>query len=123
MIYLLATVVIVCFVFYRGMFVRYLSVFECIRNTLLALVMCVLFSMPIGTFDTYETTVVESEMSSSWYVAPCDHHSQEGEKMVCVTPSYTTLLELCFNEDETSVCYCPECYTRREALKLYYAER
>lgn len=94
-----------------------------IRNSFLMLACVTMFSLPVGEFETEYREVSTAETGRCIYVAPCYHYDDGGECAAYVTPLYTSLLEMCFSEEIMMVQYCSECYTRKEAIAYYIAQR
>lgn len=57
----------------------------------------------------------------SGYVVECKHDIYGCEHMV--TYAHVTLLQSALNDDDTQIHYCPECYTRKEAIEVYNKAR
>lgn len=93
-----------------------------IWNTLVMLGVCVMFSLPVGEWETrqVEDASVTSDMI---FVTPCDRHTEDGSPTAYITPVYTNLLEMCLSDDEHVIQYNPDCCTRKEAIRMYIAQR
>lgn len=96
---------------------------EAVRNGFVMLGLCIMFSLPVGNWETRYVESAEPVESSMVYVTPCDHHTEVGGCPAYITPIYTSVFEMCFSEDEHVIQYCPDCYTRKEAINIYIAQR
>lgn len=100
-----------------------IELMESLRNAIIMLALCVVFSLPVGRWETRLVENTEPITAELIYVMPCDHHIEAGGHATYITPAYTSLFTLCFNEDEHVVQFCPICYTREEAVETYLAQR
>ena len=96
---------------------------ESIKNSLIALGLCIVLSLPVGEWETKYLPDTVSTDSRYVYVPPCEHLKECGTHTTYITPVYTSALEMCLCEDDTHIRYCPVCYTRKEAIKKYLAQR
>lgn len=89
-----------------------------LRNTVLTLALIVIAGLPVGEWET--RTVESSARSYSMIcVAPCQHNPEHGGVEVRISPLYTSLFASVFTDDDHMVEYCPECYTRTDAIAYY----
>lgn len=96
---------------------------ESLRWSLMTLSVCIIFSLPVGKWETWYLEDTEQIQAKKVYVTPCAHHIEKGGQATYMTPAYTSILSMCLNEDEHLVQYCPKCHTREDAVKQYIMQR
>lgn len=96
---------------------------DVIKNTLLALSFSTMLALPVGEWQTKYIEDTEPITGKMVYVPSCEHHVEEGGHPTCITPKYTSWLACCLDDEDRVIQYCPECYTRDEAIQMYIAQR
>lgn len=105
------------------MFTDY-NIYECIRSVLIALVVTIIATLPVGEWEEFTYADHKPiESTKCIYVVPCEHCLDGKATEVRVTPIYTWVITSTLCDDLTSVAYCTECHTRKESIKTYLAQR
>jgi hypothetical protein len=124
MLALITVILLPLLVFGYYIFFTRIRVEECFRRALITLGVGIILALPVGQWETHEVKPIDPLQSNEYvYVAPCQHHLEGDTQKVHMTPIYTSLVASVLNDDATEVAYCDKCHTRKEAIKLYIAQR
>lgn len=63
-----------------------IELMESLRNAIIMLALCVVFSLPVGRWETRLVENTEPITAELIYVTPCDHHIEAGGHATYITP-------------------------------------